>query len=66
MVDFNPVSSTLITILCIYLFDNIFHRGGIGNLGTLYYTALRCKKFYRIGPWFQDKVEKWLQNEKNI
>ena len=28
----------------------IFIHGWNGNLGSLFYTALGCKKFYRIGP----------------
>ena len=38
-----------------YLQDNIFLNHSNSNLGSLFYTALRCKKFYRIGPglnWF--------------
>ena len=27
----------------------LFPRGAISNLGTLFYTALKLKKFYRIG-----------------
>ena len=28
-----------------------FYSGWNGNLGTLFYASLRCKKFYRIGKW---------------
>ena len=31
---------------------NLFHRGTISNLGTLFYTNLRLKLLYRIGPWY--------------
>ena len=34
-----------------YLSDYIFIRGWNNILGTLFYATLRCKKFYRIGPW---------------
>ena len=34
----------------------IFIQGWNGNLGILFYTALRCKKFYKIGPWITFKV----------
>ena len=33
-----------------YLCDYIFLYRWISNLGTLFYTALRCEKCYRIGP----------------
>ena len=37
----------------------------IGNLGTLFHTALRCKKFYRIGPGVKVKVEGGKVNPLN-
>ena len=46
-----------------YLEDGIFIYFWIGNLGTLFYTALQCKKFYRIGPWFIGKGVR--ENYKN-
>ena len=33
-----------------YSWSCFFLRGAISNLGTLFYTNLRLKKFYRIGP----------------
>ena len=30
--------------------EMLFSRGAISNLGTLFYTTRRLKKFYRIGP----------------
>ena len=33
-----------------YSLDCIFIFHWLGNLGTLFYTTLGCKKFYRIGP----------------
>ena len=33
------------------LMECLFLRGTISKLGTLFYTTLRLKKFYRIGPW---------------
>ena len=33
-----------------YSFSSFSLRGAISNLGTLFYTTLRLKKFYSIGP----------------
>ena len=33
-----------------YMQDYIFLNHSTSNLGSLFYTAIRCKKFYRIGP----------------
>ena len=37
----------------IYLQDYIFLNHSNSNLGSLFYTSLRCTKFYRIGPRFK-------------
>ena len=39
-------------------------RGTISNLGTLFYTTLRLKKFYRIGPMSFGNVHSSLKKEK--
>ena len=36
-----------------YLWSSFFLRGTFNNLGT-FYTALSLKKFYRIGPRFEN------------
>ena len=36
-----------------YSWRSFFLRGAISNLGTLFYTALRLKKKFKIGPWYE-------------
>ena len=46
-----------------YLYDNIFLYCWIRNFGCLFYTALRCKKCYRICPfllqWVTPSGRRW-------
>ena len=48
-----------------YLKAYIFIQGWNGNLGTLFYTTLRCKKFYRIGPRLK-KPERTFEKPEKI
>ena len=45
-----------------YSWSCFFLRGAISNSGTLFYTTLRFKKFYRVGPRSRDIATSSKQN----
>ena len=55
-----PCSGKLIIRTCLNIrgANPINLKGWTSNLGTLFYTALSCKKFYRIGPSLLNPVYK--------